>query len=172
MKFMGKYKIRIKTVFNGRYNLINGDKIINDNNIRNLQTYLRDKVKPADLMSRVINDIYNININFKGNICGDCALMLDCPKVRDKEKRLLESYPYITDGIEVILLDKEIREAYEKALAIYKRHQEDPDFYIDDEKELDDALNNPGIDVPVISVFGCKKFIADNANTVKKSKHK
>lgn len=172
MKFMEKYKIKIKTVLNGKYNLTSGDKIINDKKIRNLPAYLRNKVKPYDLMSKVVKDIYNININFKGNICGDCALMLSCPKVRDKEKRLLEAYPYITDGIEVILLDKEVREVYERALAIYKQRQQDPNFYMDEDKELDDALNNPGIDVPVISVFGCKKFIADNANTVKKTKHK
>lgn len=157
---MDKYDIKIGVVLNGKQHLIDGKSII-DVKENKLPMYIRHKIKPNDLMTKAVKHIYNIDVSFDGNICGYCARMLHCPKVTEQEKRLLKGYPYITDGIEVILIDNEIRSTYNDALKEYNVRKNDPDFYLDGDRRLEDALNNNGIEVPIISVFDCKKFISD-----------
>lgn len=159
---MRKYDAKIEVVLNGKYKMVDANSIINTDNKRNLPEFIRGKINPSDLMHETLRRIYNINVNFKGNICGDCARMLSCPKVMDKEKRLLKAYPYITDGLELILIDNDVRNTYENAIKEYKSKEKEPDFYLDDDANLKARLQDNGIDVSIISVFGCREFVPDD----------
>lgn len=106
---MDRYNIELQVVFNGKHDTLNGKFLLKDTNTGNVRRYLTDKIKATKIMDTYVFKKYGLNIHFKANICGDCVNMLRCPKVRDKEKRPSENYPYITDGLEILLIDKEIR---------------------------------------------------------------
>lgn len=158
---MGKYIIKIVAVHKGKYKVLDGNPFISKDT-KDLPRYISTKIKPSSLMKSVVKEAYGINKNFYGNICGNCVYMLTCPKVMDNEKKLLKSYPFITDALELVLIDNEIRNDYEKAQKEYKEKIEQPFYQIIDDKELTERLKNTGISVPLISVFGCKKFKPDD----------
>ncbi len=168
---MNKYEIKIVMALNKKYKTIDGFLIFDRDNDKNLIHHIKYEVRPSLLMHEAVKKAFCEDINFNGNICGDCAHMLDCAKVKDKEKRLFNAYPFITDGLEVILIDREISNNYKKAQEEYKKKENDPFFYLDDDKELKEKLKNTGIDVSLITVFGCENFVNEEGSTlIKKPK--
>lgn len=158
---MEKYSSKIVAIINKEQKVMNGNLFF-DKSIDNLPRFINNSIKPASLMKEVAKKGFNIDKDYKGNICGDCKLMLYCPKVRDEEKKVLNKYPFITEGLEVILCDNAIRYEYLKALEEYNKLKDNKDFFIDDYGELNSKLQNNGIDVALITVFKCNKFIPDD----------
>lgn len=158
---MEKYNINVKIVYNGKYYLINGDKIGENISDKKIKQYIKDKVKTNIIMNKFVLKKHLMNPEFKINLCGSCKNMTKCPKVRDKEKRDLKCYSYIESGIEVILINRELKESYDKALNIYKDLIEQDDFYIEDYPKLKEDLSDNGTYVPLISVFECCNYIDD-----------
>ncbi len=169
---MDKYNIELQVVFNGKHDTLNGKFLLKDTNTGNVRRYLTDKIKATKIMDTYVFKKYGLNIHFKANICGDCVNMLRCPKVRDKEKRPLENYPYITDGLEILLIDKEIRKQYQDALEEYKERSSADDFYLDNDEDLNLKLSDSGVEVPVISVFKCSNFIPEEESAFVKAPRK
>lgn len=158
---MEKYNINVKIVYNGKYYLINGNKIGENISDKKIKQYIRDKVKTNIIMNKFVLMKYGVNPEFKINLCGSCKNMTKCPKVIDKDKRDPKYYPYIRSGIEVVLINSEKKEKYEDALKKYKDLNEDIDFDIENYPELLESLSDSGIDVPQISVFECYKYVDD-----------
>ena len=108
-------------------------------------------------------------------LCRDCANMLKCPKVKDSDKKALNKYPFIKNGLEVIYVDVDKRKEYLSALKKQRKMIEDGSF---DEKDqnLNSLLASTGIDVPLIGVFKCSNFVDEIApkkeNKQKKVKKK
>lgn len=168
---MNRYKIQVSFVLNGNYDKEDVSDLIKVNvNGKHIPERIRYKIKPLELMDTVVKRKYGINVDFKGNICGDCIHMLKCPKVMDNEKRPLKSYGYITDGLELLLIDIETRKQYINAVKEYKDKLNYFDFDLDDDVDLKRRLQNSGVDVPIISVFGCKKYYPDGIEYIKKPK--
>lgn len=159
---MEKYNIKVKIVYNGKYYLINGDKLGENVSDKKIKQYIRDKVKTNIIMNNFVLKKFGINSEFDKNLCGSCQKMTMCPKVRDVEKRDLKCYPYIRSGIEVVLINSEKKEKYEDAIKRYKDLNEDIDFDIEDYPDLKESLSDNGVDVPLISVFGCSKYVDDS----------
>ncbi len=168
---MKGYKIQVYFVLNGNYDKEDVSDLIEVSiNGNHISERIRYKIKPVELMNAVVKKKYSINTDFKGNICGDCIHMLKCPKVMDNEKKPLKSYGYITDGLELLLIDIETRKQYINAVKEYKDKLNYFDFDLDDDTDLKRRLQNSGVDVPIISVFGCKNFLPDDVQYVKKPK--
>ena len=159
---MEKYSINVKIVYNGKYYLINGDKIGENISDKKIKQHIRDKVKTNTIMNKFVLKKFGMNSEFNNNLCGSCQKMTMCPKVRDIEKRDLKCYPYIRSGIEVVLINSEKKEKYEEALKTYNDLNDDIDFDIEDYPELKESLSDNGVDVPLISVFGCSKYVDDS----------
>lgn len=158
---MEKYDIKVRIVFNKQYYLINGNKIGESISDKKIKQYIGNKVKTNIIMNNFVLMKYGMNPEFKINLCGSCKNMTMCPKVRDKEKRNLKCYPYVESGIEVILIDRELKESYDKAVKTYKDLTEDIDFDIEDYPELKESLSDNGIAIPLISVFECSNYKDD-----------
>ncbi len=158
---MKKYVIKIVAVHKGKYKVLDGNPFISKDT-KDLPRYISTKIRPSALMKKVVKKAYGTDESFYGNICGNCVYMLTCPKVKDDQKKLLKSYPFITDGLELVLIDKEIKNDYENAKKEYDEKIKQPFYQLIDDKELTKRLENDGISVPIISVFGCKKFRSDD----------
>ncbi len=162
---MKNYKIKVRVVFNGEYSVINIDKMSKDINDKNIKSYLKDKVKSFTLMNRYVYNKYKIKTNFEKNLCGDCKNMLNCPKVIDVQKGALKKYPYITNGIQIILVNNEINDIYNNSVKRYSDLKDNKDFNLDHYPTLEKKLSNNGMDFIHFSVFECSKFVDDNNKT-------
>lgn len=123
-----------------------------------------------ELMQRYINKNnlivpHNQELNV---LCLNCANMLKCPKVLDKEKRTLKKYPFITYGIESILVDKDANKLYNDALLEYRKRLGDGDESVYSDLSLNQRLVDTGYNIKNICVYGCKKFVDDKDVEVKK----
>lgn len=165
---MNKYDLKIEMVLNGEYKLGNGNAIIKDIDQNDVKNFVNTKIKPEKIMNRCAKKVYNMNLEYNGNICGDCENFVFCPKVRDSEKRSLKAYPYITDGIEIILIDKEMHDSYLEACKTYNELKDNEDFSIEDDLEFRSTLNLTGREVSHILVTGCKKFVDDSKKVKEK----
>ena len=137
---MEKYNIKVRIVYNGKYYLINGDKIGENISDKKIKQHIRDKVKTNIIMNKFVLKKFGMNSEFNNNLCGSCQKMTMCPKVRDIEKRDLKCYPYIRSGIEVVLINSEKKEKYEEALKTYNDLNEKIDFDIEDYPELKESF--------------------------------
>lgn len=155
---MSKYDLKIELVLDGKYKNINASNSIKNFKDSEVERLVKDKIKPTKLMNKMLKKIDNEKEPFQGNICGDCKKMLKCPKVQDKEKKTFEHYPYIQDGIKIILLDKEKRQVYEDAIKTYRELSNNYDFFIDDNKDLKERLASDGKEVVHLAVFGCSLY--------------
>ena len=167
---MEKYNIKVRIVYNGKYYLINGDKIGENISDKKIKQHIRDKVKTNTIMNKFVLKKFGMNSEFNNNLCGSCQKMTMCPKVRDIEKRDLKCYPYIRSGIEVVLINSEKKEKYEEALKTYNDLNEKIDFDIEDYPELKESLSDNGVDVPLISVFGCSNYVDDGCKEIYESR--
>ncbi len=156
------YKIKVRFVFDGKYSTIDINKTEKDIKDKNLRVYLKYKVKPYVLMNNYAFNKYGIKTNFKNNLCGDCKNMLRCPKVVDTEKRPLEKYPYIKNGVQIILIDNQINDLYNSSVKIYNYLKDNDGFLLDDYPALKENLSNNGREITSFSVFECSKFVDDN----------
>lgn len=169
---MNEYDLKIGLVLNKEYKFVSGNSLIKNVPQSNVKDYVRDKIKTPILMNKYARRLYKVDQTFKSNICGDCANMLICPKVRDREKRALKAYPFIIDGIEISLCDKKVQKVYLEALEKYNELKKDEHFFLDDYPELKLDLCNEGKEVVHMTVFECKNFISDEEKEAKEKAEK
>jgi len=163
---MKTYSIKAIVAYKGKYKIIDADILRRKVPDKKLKSYLKDKTKPNEIMKSCVAKGYDEQVSFGINLCGACKNMLKCPKVLDTKKRSLEKYPYITAGLELVLMDVEKNKAYKNALKQYKELNQESDFNIDDYPKIKESLSDNGIEVPLITVFSCSRFVDDGYREV------
>ena len=166
------YKLEVRFVYEGNYQIINGEALLKKAEGQNVKDYFNHKVKGSylkNIMNKYVLKKYGINPKYEGNLCSTCAHMLDCDKIKDPKKRPLQYYSFIKSGLQLVLIEQEKLNKYKIASKKYKDLEKEEDFAIDDYPELKHDLEESGIYVPIISVFSCENYM-DDETYIKRNK--
>lgn len=157
-----KNKEIVKVIF-----VING-KYVEDKEEYTIEEFkeIKPNLKNPTYLNNLIRKYLSKNNITIGNnklsyICPDCANMLRCPKVMNRDKKSIKAYPFITNGAQIVCINEFEREEYKIALAEYRKRLDSGDESVLKDLGILERLNSNGIEVPSISVFECKCYKDD-----------